>query len=207
MRAFFSTVAVVCTLASLGVSGCRYDPEFKDGQLQCSPNGKCPEGYSCRSASNTCFSTISPVGGVPQVILNRFIGNWTLAPTSSVKTTCDDGFVNTNPLSPVTMPMVMKISPGIPGESDLESDLQCPKVGLRVQNAVAHLFDAAPTCTNSAAAPLQTQTWTATQFDIVIPAANPTTAMHTAAYTRVDTFVNGGVVNCTQMVTAPMTKN
>jgi hypothetical protein len=38
-------------------AACTYDPHPADGALACSPAGECPEGYTCRSSSSTCFST------------------------------------------------------------------------------------------------------------------------------------------------------
>jgi hypothetical protein len=38
-------------------AACTYDPHPADGALACSAAGECPEGYTCRASSNTCFST------------------------------------------------------------------------------------------------------------------------------------------------------
>lgn len=232
--AFLPALFTLATLASVGTAGCSYDPKIQDGQLQCSPNGECPSGYSCRN--NSCFangsgtasggrtgsggatgsggrtgsggSTAVQDGGlggdaIPPAVIARFVGRWTLAPTSAVATRCDDGFMGTTPLSPVTNPSIMTITPGVAGQSDLESTWLCP-LSLGLDQAGAHLFDANPSC-SSAAGMNPMQTWTAMTFDIV--ANNGVTAMHTAKYTRVDRYTNGTVVTCMQDVTAPLVKN
>jgi hypothetical protein len=75
-----------------------------------------------------------------------------------------------------------------------------------VDAAGAHLSDPTPTCSQAATDPAAPdETWTATQFDIVLSGLQ--TATHTAQYTRVDQYPDGTVVTCSQAVTASLTKS
>jgi len=37
------------------LAGC-FSPRYHDGNLQCGPQGECPDGYHCAPANNTCWS-------------------------------------------------------------------------------------------------------------------------------------------------------
>ncbi len=194
--------------ACLGVAGCSYAPHLKDGELRCSLSGQCPEGYACQN--DACFAA-STDGGLgsdapTQTLLNRYIGSWTLDPTAAVSNHCDNGTAEIRMLSPASNPSPMTITAGIAGRSDLISQWLC-NLELRVDAAGAHLSDPPPTCRHdSSTDPAQpSETWTATQFDIVLSGLR--SATHTATYTRVDQYADGTVVNCSQAVTAPLTKN
>jgi hypothetical protein len=198
------------TLAALwcGAGGCKYDPQPADGTLRCSTSGECPDGYSCRV--NTCWSNAGGprdggLGGdaIPPAVLNRYIGSWVLDPTAKVVTMCDDGFVDTTLLSPVSNPSIMTITRGTPPRSDLDSMWLCPALSLRLDSTGAHLFSGGSNClSDSSQNP--TQTWTATAFDVL--SADGTTGSHMASYNRLDRYTDGSVVNCAQTVTAALVK-
>ncbi|MEO8213401.1 MAG: hypothetical protein ABI560_09415 [Myxococcales bacterium] len=196
MRALLSLSGALALTVGLASGACSYDPKFADGTLQCSSSGECPENYSCRASDRTCVSRHdAPV--------NLFVGTWTLAPTSTVTTRCANSPAPiVAMLSPATEPSRMTITAGVVGQYDLDSEWLCP-LHLRVDGTGAHLSDNRP-CSAAGTAPVTTQTWTATQFDIL--ANTGTTAMHVAAYTRVDLYADGSMVTCMQMVTAPLTK-
>jgi hypothetical protein len=204
-------ISVVVLATWLGAGGCSYNPKFKDGELKCSLAGECPEGYTCqnnacsssggRDAAVTTDTTPKDDAG-PQVLMNRYIGMWTMDTAASVLNQCDDGSLPyTNKLSPAGSPSVMTISAGT-GQNDLESAWLCT-LTLKLDTSGAHLNDANPTCADSSGDPKET--WTATQFEFY--AANARTATHTASYTRVDRYANGTTVTCAQTVTATLTKN
>ena len=230
----WTTVAV--SLLGAVAGGCRYDPHFKDHTLRCSSSGECPDNYSC-SVDRTCVSatggagtggagtggtgtggmgTITPdagtidragTGDAPIATVNRFIGTWLLGPTSTVTTLCANSPTPiVTMLSPPSDPSHMTISAGVPGQYDLDSAWLYPSLHLRVDDAGAHLADDR-SYTDKGSGDVATQTWTATQFDIL--ANTGTTAMHVAAYTRVDQYTaaaGGKAVTCMQMVSAPLTK-
>ncbi|MEO8212397.1 MAG: hypothetical protein ABI560_04360 [Myxococcales bacterium] len=231
----WTTAAVSLLGASAG--GCSYDPRFKDHTLQCSSSGECPDNYSCSPVDKTCVSakegagtggsgtggtgtggmgTITPdagttdrggTGGAPIATVNRFIGTWLLGPTSTVTTLCANSPTPiVTMLSPPSDPSRMTITAGMPGQYDLDSAWLYPSLHLRVDDAGAHLSDDR-SYSDTGSGDVATQTWTATQFDIL--ANNGTTAMHVAAYTRIDQYTaaaGGKAVTCMQMVSAPLTK-
>jgi hypothetical protein len=199
----------IIALACFGAAvGCKYDPHPQDGTLRCSTAGECPEGYTCQTNTNLCFSKsgMSRDGGlggdaIPPAVLNRYIGDWALGPTSTVDTRCDNGFVETTLLNPLSDQSPMTISAGTPGLADLDSSWLC-QLYLRLDTSGAHLFDGNPSCIDDSTDP--TNTWTATQFDVVTN--NGITATHSAFYNRVDRYADGTVVNCMQTVHAPLSK-
>ena len=215
MRALVSGLSSAWFLLMAAVlANCNYDPKFKDGALKCSASGECPSGYVCRA--DACYSKGSVdndgstaggrdagLGGdaLPPALLNRYIGEWTLDPTSVVVTQCGGGTPETTPLSPLDNPSKMTISAGVPGVSDLESSWLC-KLGLRLDATGAHLYRTDTDCSESKDG--VKQTWTATSFDIM--AMTGRAATHTATYDRVDQPKDGAPLNCSQTVTASMTK-
>jgi hypothetical protein len=130
-----------------------------------------------------------------------YVGEWLLAVTSTVRTSCDDGYSDTTLLSPADSPNTMTVSRAS-GSDGLLSSWLCD-LTLRFDGTGAHLNDANPACTDTSGDPAYT--WTASKFDIVA-ASGGATAMHTATYKRKDAYVDGTVTNCDQTVTAPMTK-
>lgn len=207
-RTWFLSLAVRVLAAGVGLGACSYDPHIMDGELRCSSAGKCPSGYTC--SNNLCFGSSSSSAdagsgddatGSPLPLV-RYIGSWTLDPTASVTTHCDNGSLDVQLLSPADKPSVMKIAAGVVGQSDLQSIWLCT-LGLSVDASGAHLHDSSPTCSDSSMDPKET--WTATKFEVVINGLR--SANHTAAYNRTDEYANGTTVTCSQMVTAPLTKN
>jgi hypothetical protein len=188
-----------------GAAGCKYDPQFADGSLRCSIKGECPQGYSCMA--NLCRSSSARDAGlgadaIPAMVLNRYTGDWILAPTANVHTLCDDGFDDTALLNALGDQDPVTIDRGIPGVADLDSQWLC-ELYLRVDAAgAAHLFTGSPPCFDNSGDPAQS--WTATQFDF--STSNGITATHSASYNRVDEYNNGAVVSCTQIVRATLTK-
>jgi hypothetical protein len=80
-------------LCALVATACTYAPDFASGTLQCSapPNaGKCPQGYSCQSASNTCWKDGPSVANFP--------GHWLFQPGSQQTINCLDGSKDTKDL-------------------------------------------------------------------------------------------------------------
>lgn len=189
-------------LALLAAAGCTYDPKFDDGKLRCSSAGTCPTGYSCKNS--LCFSD-SPTA-VPPAAVSAYLGTWTLGVTSTVTTTCPGSAPSVTNLSPAANPSLMMIAAAPTGTAaDLRSTWLCI-LDLRVDTAGAHLSDSTPSCSDPGTDPaISLQTWTATQFEIV--ANTGATAMHTARYNRQDDYANGTTTHCTQLVTAPLTKN
>jgi len=79
-RGILWTVLVVAT-------GCSYAPDFESGTLRCSPEGTCPEGYTCADGL-TCWrrgecptSTTGPT--------TRFLGQWDFVSPSTRTIICD----------------------------------------------------------------------------------------------------------------------
>ena len=54
--------ALLCVLAAAGLAGCKYDPNYGDGQVQCGPGGSCPGDLVC-DTDNVCRSTRTDGGG------------------------------------------------------------------------------------------------------------------------------------------------
>ena len=52
-------VVRVLALAACGLAACTFDPQFGDGELACSDDGRCPAGYTC-SIDGRCY-----LGGGP----------------------------------------------------------------------------------------------------------------------------------------------
>ena len=42
------------TVPALATAGCTYSPSFTSGALKCSDDGKCPDGYTCSTSTNSC---------------------------------------------------------------------------------------------------------------------------------------------------------
>jgi hypothetical protein len=188
-RGAFAAVAIVW----LSGAGCKYDPHPADGTLRCSLAGECPEGYVCRA--NACFSN----NAIPATVLNQYIGAWTMGATANVVTKCGTAAPTTGSLSDT---LSMTIDPGVVSGSDLHATWLCD-LHLRLNQSGAHLLSMDGACTDTTSDPAST--WTTTQFDVVT--TDGLTAVHTAQYNRVDSYADGTVVNCSQTVHAPLTKN
>ena len=76
-------------------------------------------------------------------------------------------------------------------------------VTLRCDGTGARLSDSNPSCTDTSADPVYYLD--GIQVRLVVHGTGRR-AMHTATYTRRDTYIDGTVTNCDQMVIAPMTK-
>jgi hypothetical protein len=174
------------------------------------PDGSSPDlGGPPDAGTGTADATVDRggAGNAPLALVNRFVGTWILAPTSTVTTRCADSATPiVTMLSPPTDPSRMIITAGMPGQYDLDCAWLHPSLHLRLDDTGAHLFDDRPYSAKGDG-DVETQTWTATQFDIL--ANTGTTAMFVAAYTRVDQYTQasgGKKVVCMQMVNAPVTK-
>lgn len=181
--------------ASVGTAGCSYDPHFEDGTLRCSTSGQCPEGFQCQM--NLCYSKAG--AALPQP-LRLYVGRWTLAYTSTVYTSCDDGFTDTTLLSTASMPSRMELKADS-AKTGLDSTWLC-QLHLSLDEAGAYLDEPNPSCTDTSDDPAYT--WTATSFDVYT--TNGMTATHSATYQRLDSYKDGSTVNCEQSVTATLTK-
>ena len=187
---------LLTAVAVAGTPGCKYDPHPVSGTLGCGPSDECPEGYTCQQ--NRCWS-----GSGPSNKIDDYLGDWRLAVTSKVVTTCDNGAApDTTLLSPADSPSTMTISRGT-GTDELISSWVLCDLTLRWDSTGVHLKGGNAPCTDDMGDPKYT--WTATKFDIVA-AAGGHMAMHTATYKRKDEYVDNTVANCDQTVTAPMTK-
>ena len=136
---------------------------------------------------------------IPPTVFTQYIGTWVMGSNAQVHTVCDDGF---DKVSTLTGSGDMTIERGPTGVADLSATWLC-QLYLRLDTAGAHLFDSNPSCIDDSDDPKFT--WTSTAFEF--RTNDGVTATHTAKYNRLDEYMDGTVANCTQDVSATLTKN
>jgi hypothetical protein len=188
---------LVSLALGVGLGGCQYDPHPAEGALRCSMSGECPEGYSCQN--NLCFTK----NGLPSSKIGDYVGNWLLSVTAKVQTQCDNGFSQTDLLSPATSPSYLTVSQAGPAAlTSVWSIFDPCNVTLRWDASGAHLDDADTSCVDDQGDPVQT--WTTTSFDLLT--SNGRTGTHHGTYKRKDEYFDGTSTTCDQTVTAPLIK-
>lgn len=212
-------VALVCD------SGCSYDPHPADGKVGCSANGECPQGYTCRYPSATCFSDTTGAGmgsggtsggtgtGGATISVNAsdYVGEWAFGPAATVAASCDDGSSDSTALLSESGTVAnMSITMDMSGLAVLRSVWLCDLL-LNLDSAGAHLGPGNHTCihtktVNDPPGAPQSQTWTTTKFELSVTKRDRGTAAHVAEYTRVDAYSATDVVTCHQVVRSGLQK-